>query len=412
MTARQAKSKTARNWLIGVVALVALFYLIHWLTRSKLPIRVAQAKIGDLRTPLSTNGKVEPERNYEAHAPFPGVVRQVYVHEGEKVPAGKLLLRMDDSAAKAQVANALAALRGAEANYQAALHGGTPADRITLESNLQKAILARKQAQQDLKALQSLEKNGAASPSEVASAQNQLEADNNTIQSLQQRQQNRYAAPQIAHAQAALNDAQAAYAAAESSLRQAIVRAPFAGTVYSLPVSATNYVQQGDRLLSLANLSHLRVVAYFDEPQVGKLKLGQSATVVWDAHPNHSYKGQIIRLPSTIITYGTRNVGAALVSIENPNGELLPDTNVRVTVITASESNVLVIPRDALHIEQGKTYVYRVSGGALHHTPVTIGNLNLVEVHIVSGLKPGDVVATGTTNGQPLGDGQPVRIVR
>jgi HlyD family secretion protein len=373
---------------------------------------VATARIGDLRTPLATNGKVEPQRNYEAHAPFAGVVSQVYVHEGEQVPAGKLLLRMDDTSAKAQVANALAALRGAEASYQAALHGGTPAQRISLESNLQKARLARKQAEQDLKALENLEKSGAASPSEVASAQNQLAADNNTLQALQQQQQNVYAGPDIAHAKAALNDAKAAYAAAEAQLSQAIVRAPFAGTVYSLPVLATDYVQQGDRLLSIADLSHLQVTAYFDEPQVGKLQLGQPATVVWDAHPNQSFHGHIVRLPSTITTYGTRNVGAALVSIEDQDGDLLPDTNVRVTVITANESNVLVVPRDALHIEQGSTYVYRVAGGTLHRTPVTIGNLNLVEVRIVSGLKAGDVVATGTTNGLPMNDGDPIRIVR
>lgn len=412
MTARQAKSNTVRNSIIAAIALVALFYLVHWFTRTKLPIRAATAKIGDLRTPLATNGKVEPKRNYEAHAPFPGVVSQVYVHEGEQVPAGKLLLRMDDSGARARVANALAALRGAEAGYQAALHGGTPAERINLESNLQTASLARKQAQRDLQALTKLEQSGAASPSEVAAAQNQLEADNNAIQALQQRQQNRFAGPDIAHAKAALNDAQAAYTAAQAALSQAVVRAPFAGTVYSLPVSATDYVQQGDRLLSLANLSHLQVTAYFDEPQVGKLQMGQTATIVWDAHPNQVFHGHIIRLPSTIITYGTRNVGAALVSIEDTDGELLPDTNVRVTVITANESNVLVVPRDALHIEQGSTYVYRVAGGALHRTPVTIGNLNLVEVHIVSGLKPGDMVATGTTNGQPLTDGDPIRIVR
>lgn len=412
MTPTQARSNTAKIWILTAVALIVIFYVVHLLTRSKLPIRVATATYGTLTTPLSTNGKVQPVENFEAHAPFPGVVSQLYVHQGEPVKAGQLLLEMDTTEARSRVATALAGLRGAQADYQAALHGGTPSERVTLEGDLQKAILDRDQAQHDLAALRKLEQSGAASPSEVAAAQNRLAADNSTIQVLQQHRSNRYAAPDIAHAQAAVADAQAALAAAQDALRQAVVRAPFAGAVYSLAVARTDYVQQGDRLLSLADLSKLQVLAYFDEPEIGNLRLGEPATIVWDARSTLSWHGHLIRLPSTIITYGTRNVGEALVSIDDPGNGLLPDTNVRVTVITSSESNVLMVPRDALHIEQGSTYVYRVQGNSLRRTPVVIGNLNLVDVRIVSGLKAGDVVATGTTNGQPLGDGQPVTIVQ
>lgn len=412
MTPTQARSNTAKIWILTAVALIVIFYVVHLLTRSKLPIRVATATYGTLTTPLSTNGKVQPVENFEAHAPFPGVVSQLYVHQGEPVKAGQLLLEMDTTEARSRVATALAGLRGAQADYQAALHGGTPSERVTLEGDLQKATFDRDQAQHDLAALRKLEQSGAASPSEVAAAQNRLAADNSTIQVLQQHRSNRYAAPDIAHAQAAVADAQAALAAAQDALRQAVVRAPFAGAVYSLAVARTDYVQQGDRLLSLADLSKLQVLAYFDEPEIGNLRLGEPATIVWDARSTLSWHGHLIRLPSTIITYGTRNVGEALVSIDDPGNGLLPDTNVRVTVITSSESNVLMVPRDALHIEQGSTYVYRVQGNSLRRTPVVIGNLNLVDVRIVSGLKAGDVVATGTTNGQPLGDGQPVTIVQ
>lgn len=412
--ATKTKRHTARIWILTAVALILVFYGVHMATRQKLPIRVATAELGDLQKNSSTNGKVEPEpqANFEAHAPFPGVVRAVYVHSGETVPAGKLLLAMDDSQAREQLANALAALRGAQANYQVALHGGTPSQRITLQGNLQNARIARDQAEHDLRALRGLEATGAASPSEVSAAQQQLAADNSALRVLQQQQKNGYGSADVAHALAALQDAQAGYAAAQDALRQAVVHAPFAGTVYSLPVAPTEYVQQGDRLLSMADLKKLQVLAYFDEPEIGDLQVGQPATIAWDARPNQMWHGHIVRLPSSIITYGTRNVGEVLVSLEDADGNLLPDTNVRVTVTVASESNVLVIPRDALNIEQGTTYVYRVAGGSLHRIQVTVGKLNLTEVQIVSGLKSGDVVATGTTNGEPLGDGQPVDIVQ
>ena len=412
--ATKTSRHTARIWILTLVALTLVFYVVRMATREKLPIRVATATIGDLTKTSATNGKVEPEpqANFEAHAPFPGLIRAVYVHAGQKVTAGKLLVAMDDTQAREQMANALAALRGAEANYQAALHGGTPSQQITMTGNLAKAKIERDQAQHDLNALRKLEATGAASPSEVHAAEQRLAADTSALQVLEQQHKSGFGSAAIAHAQASLEDAQAAYAAAQDALRQAIVHAPFAGTVYSLPVSPTEYVQQGDRLLSLADLNKLEVLAYFDEPEIGDLQVGQPATILWPARPNQVWHGHIVRLPSTIITYNTRNVGEVLVSLDDADGNLLPDTNVRVTVTVADESNVLVIPRDALYFEQGSPYVYLVARGSLHRKRVTLGKLNLSEVQIVSGLKPGDVVATGTTNGQPLGDGQPVKIVQ
>lgn len=414
MPTQTKRPHTAKIWTLTAAVLVLAFYLIHMATREKLPIRVATATMGDLQKNSSTNGKVEPEpqANFEAHAPFPGTIRAVYVQAGQKVAAGTLLLAMNDTDARARLAAALAGLKGAQASYEAARHGGTPSERISLAGNVQKAQMQRDQAEHDLNALRKLESTGAASPSEVDAAQQQLAADTSELNTLQQQKKSGYGSAGVAHAQAALEDAQAAYAAAQQDIRDSIVHAPFAGTVYSVPVAPTDYVQQGDRLLSMADLSKLQVLAYFDEPEIGDLKVGQPATIVWDARPDVQWHGQIVRLPSTIITYGTRNVGEVLVSISGVNSDLLPDTNVRVTVTVADESNVLLIPRDALNIEQGATYVYRVAGGSLHRTPVTVGKLNLTDVQIVSGLTAGDVVATGTTNGQPLGDGQPVTIVQ
>lgn len=412
MAPKQARSRTARIWTITVVALILVFYFVHLLTRGSLPIRVAASSVGDLKSTVPTNGKVEPRTNYEAHAPFPGVVAQIDVHEGERVPAGKLLVAMDDSEASARVATALAALKGAQAQYQAAQRGGTQEERISFGAELEKARIDRAQAQQNLEALEKLQGSGAASPSEISAAQARLAVDTSTIDALEKRQSDRYSADDLAHAKATLDDAQAAYAAAEDALRHAVVHAPFAGTVYSLPVSRTEYVNQGDRLLSMADLSKLQVRAYFDEPEVGKLQVGQAVTIVWDAHPDKQWTGHITRLPSTIITYGTRNVGEVLVAIDDPDDVLLPDTNVRVTVTVANESNVLKVPRDALHIDGGRDYVYVKQGNSLRRVRVTIGARNLNEVEITSGLKPGEIVALGTTNAQPLSDGIPVKVVQ
>ncbi len=395
-----------------VVALILIFIAARMLLRSKLPVRVATVHMGNLLSTVSTNGKVQPQNNFEAHAPFPGLIKNIYVHPGQTVKAGQLLLTMDDSQAEANLASAYAGLKGAQASYDMALAGGPAESRLALAGQISSTRADLSQAQSDLTALQKLQATGASSPSEVASAQQRVSADESALQVLKQRQQAQINPMDVAHAKAALNQAEQAYQAASAIVAQSNVRAPYSGTVYNIPVSQTEYVQGGALLLEVANLDHLQVLAYFDEPEIGKLALNQPVTVHWDAKPNNSWKGYIARMPSTIINYGTRYVGEALVNIESKPDLLIPDTNVTLTVTVANLKDVLIVPREALHIEQGKSYVYRVVQGILRRTPVTVGELNLTDVQIVSGLKAGQVVALGATNGQPLGDGLPVDVER
>lgn len=70
------------------------------------------------------------------------------------------------------------------------------------------------------------------------------------------------------------------------------------------------------------------------------------------------------------------------------------------------------MPREALHFENGKPYVYRISGDQLVRTPVTTGVFNLTREAVLSGLKEGDWVATGSMNGQQLQEGVPIKVVR
>jgi HlyD family secretion protein len=242
----------------------------------------------------------------------------------------------------------------------------------------------------------------------VKAAEQRLATANASLQLLQQKKTERYDAGDLARSKAAFDEAQASYAAAQSLWNQATVRAPFSGTVYSIPVSKSEYVQTGTLLLQMADLSKMQVLGYFDEPEIGKLRVGQPITIEWDARPGRVWQGHVERVPSTIITYGTRNVGEVLIAIDDADETLLPNTNVRVTVTTANEGNALNIPREALHTERGTSFVYRVVDGTIHRTDVTVGNLNLTQVEILKGLNVGDVVALGSTNGQPIGDRVPV----
>lgn len=411
-TARTTKNRNVWIWSGAGIAVVLVFYFVHIVTRTTLPIRVAVVERSSLKSTTSTNGIVEPVSAFEAHAPFPGVIKAIYVHEGDKVTTGQLLLQMDDTNARARLATAIAALRGAQVSYDATMKGGTPEEQLTLNGDITRTQMDRDQAQRDVAALEKLQAQGAASAAEVSAAKDRLTAANNSLALLEKKKSGRYDAMDIAHAKATLSDAQAGYTAAQEVVNQANVKAPFAGTVYYIPVSKTEFVDQGAKLLEMADLTKLQVRAYFDEPEIAKIREGMPITIRWDALPDSEWHGHVERVPSTIIRFNTRNVGQVLISIDDADGKLLPNTNVTVTVTTSDIASALNVPRDALHTEEGKTYVYVVRDGKLHRVPVAVNALNLTQVEILSGLHEGDTVALRTTNGQPVSEGVAVEIVR
>jgi HlyD family secretion protein len=100
------------------------------------------------------------------------------------------------------------------------------------------------------------------------------------------------------------------------------------------------------------------------------------------------------------------------VQIDDADGQLLPDTNVTVSVTISTEANALTVPREALRTVGGRPCVYKVVNGELQKTYVTTGTLNNTKVSILTGLQEGDWVATGTANGLPLLEGMPIKVVQ
>src|ERR1035441_5612076 len=124
-------------------------------------------------------------------------------------------------------------------------------------------------------------------------------------------------------------------------MAQTSIHAPVAGTVYSVNAGPTEFAEEGKLLLQMADLHHERVRAYFDEPEIGRLAVGQKIQIKWDAKPGRVWNGHIELTPVTVINLGTRSVGEVLVKIDDVDGDLLPDTNVTVTVTLSSEPNSL-----------------------------------------------------------------------
>jgi len=410
----EARTQTSRRflWIGAAIVLIVVFLTARYFLRDRLPVRVARVEHQSLSNTVSTNGKVEPIANNQYYSPLATTVKGVYAQEGDLVHSGKLILTLDDVAACAQVASAESAVKTAQAALEAATHNGTQAEQQASAAEMEQDRLARDQAQHDLEALTRLAATGAAAPSEVAAARQRLETAQASLNATQQSAQHRYSPAEIARAQAALNDAEAALAAARHIEAETAYYAPVTGTIYTMDAAPSEFAETGKLLVEMADLHQERVRAYFDEPDLGRLATGQAVSIRWDAKPNREWHGHISRLPVTVVTYTTRNVGEVLVNLDGTEDDLLPDTNVTVTVTISSEPNALSMPREALHEQNGKYFVYQVVGDELKRVAVTIGAPNTTQVPILSGLQDGDIVATGSINGQPLQEGIPIKEVR
>jgi HlyD family secretion protein len=376
-----------------------------------LKVRVARAQRGPIRSLVSTNGKVEPLRNFEAHAPIATTVKRLLVKEGDRVKRGQLLVQLDDADIRAKAASAQAQIRAAQADQSALKTGGTQEEVITLNSQLIKARSARETAQHNVEALRRLQQQGAASAGEVRQAEDTLQRAEADLNLLEQKQKERYSPPEVARIEALSTEAEAAYASAEDSLHKSTVLAPFDGVVYSVPVKEGAFVQGGELLLQEANLSNVLVRAFVDEPDVGRLQVGQKVEITWDAVPGRVWNGSVNTVPATVKLRGNRNVGETTCLIDNNDLRLLPNINVGVTIVTAQHNDVLTLQRDALRMDDSRPYVYRIEGNRLHQQTVSFSLQNLTRVEITSGLSDGDRVALPADEQKPLVDGAKIKIV-
>ena len=412
-----AQQETGRGriwwWVLAVIVVCVGLVVYIRSRRGVVPVSEAQVSRRDLVSTLSTNGIVKPSEDFEPRAPGQTSVEQVFVHLNQDVRQGQQLVQLSDSDARKDLAAAEATLTQAESALLNMQAGGSSADLASQNSELAAAQSELRNAQQALTAIQNLQTQGAASASEVAAAQHRADAAKAKIASLQSQKVSRYGNTDIASQKALVAQAQASVAAAQSALSGVNVRSPIAGSIYYLPITPLGAVAGGDILVGVADLKHMLVHAYFDEPEIGKLANGQAVKITWSAKPNMAWHGHIVQAPTSIIQYNeTRNVGECLISIDDNQGDLLPNTNVTVTVTLQQRYNVLSLPREALHTDGAKNFVYRVVNDRLYKTSITPGAVSQTGFEVTSGLNDGDTVALSAAGDAEMKDGLRVKLQR
>jgi HlyD family secretion protein len=101
------------RWLVislGAGLAVILLASFNSMRDDVIPVRAATVERSSIRSVISTNGKIEPAQNFEAHSPVNTTVRRLFVKEGDHVRRGQPLLQLDDAGARSEAARAQAQL--------------------------------------------------------------------------------------------------------------------------------------------------------------------------------------------------------------------------------------------------------------------------------------------------------------
>ncbi len=210
--------------------------------------RTVTVVYGDILDRIASRGKVEAKTTVDLAGKVDGRIRSIAVKEGEGVARDQVVITMDDEYAKAALDQARAELKNAELNYARS--------RRLLES----------------KAVSKAEFDEAAVKRDLSRAHFEM---------------------------------------AESLLKDMYIASPLSGKVIAKYREAGESVKAGMPILTIADVSSIRVRAEIDEDDVGRLVLGQEAAITSDAYPGRVFTGRVIEI-------GER-VGKRAIKLEDPS---------------------------------------------------------------------------------------------
>ena len=379
-----------------LLPLLVVVAVLAWgiLRRSTPPsVPFAHVKRETLVSTLPTNGKVEPFEWEAVRARIGGLVGRVDTAEGRPIAAGDVLAVVTDpnrqsaiDAAQAKVAEAVASLASAQS-------GPRPAEVTEIDNAVARATVELNQAEREQASLQRLVDQHAATAVELTAAKDKVEQLKVQLSGLEKRRHIATPQPEIAAAEARLQDARVALKQAQSQAAQDEIRAPRSGVIYGLAIRAGAYLNPGDLIANIGTMDRLRVRVYIDEPELGRIALGQPVTITWQALPGKQWNGTVEKKPTTIEPLGSRQVGQVICDIENPDHLLIPGTNVDATIRTGVVDGALTIPKETLRHDPSGDYVFVLKGDSVEQRPVKTGNSSVTRIQVVDGVTEGDQIA-------------------
>ena len=317
------------------------------------PENIAVARTDTLRSGPPISGTLVAERDARIRSELAGAVQQTYVESGQRVDAGTVMARIDD-----------AAVRDAE---------------MSAKSALTQALVAAEQAARELQRAKTLLAAGAIAERDVEAAER-----GNLI------------------AQSALADVKARLASAEKSMRNTVIRAPFAGVVSEKTVSPGDIVSPGTALFTVIDPRSLRLEASVPTSALSDVRVGAPVTFTVNGFEDRTLLGRITRVSPTVDPQ-TKQV-RLMASVPTAKGLLVAGLFVEGRVAAEKRVGVMV-PEQAIDQTAMRPYVVRLKGGKVERIDVELGVRDEAAsaFEVRSGIASGDTVLLGAARGITLG---------
>lgn len=393
--------------VIGVGAVVAV---VRARGAKDLEVQTAKASRERIVQTVNGTGKIEPKTQVKISADVSARITQLAVKEGQWVEKGALLVMLDRARYLAAVESAEALVRSAQAN---ATLTGQNMDNAQKEFERSKSLLAR-----------------------GMEAQSNFDAKQTAYQVEVPR--HKAAVEMVAQAQAALKQAR-------DDLSKTTIYAPMSGTVSQLNKEAGEIALgsqfQSDLILTIADLSAMEAQVNVDENDIANIKVGQPADIQVDAMGGQVLHGVVREIGSSANATGAGTTQQKTefeikITITNPPGNLRPGMTATADITTKTNDHALSVPLQCVALrtvdqllkkgEKRKDaearfkpdhdgfveVVFGVEGGHAVARQVTTGIQSEERIEILTGLKEGDEVVSGSYRAiaKDLANGAPIRI--
>jgi membrane fusion protein (multidrug efflux system) len=300
--------------------------------------------VSDLEERIGATGELHAKDEAVIAAEVPGQVTHVAADEGQAVVADEVVLEIDPQKRELEVRSARAGLAEAAA--------------------------ALRDAEREFKRFKLLRERDVAAESKLDQVETQLSLA-----------RSRHAA------------AEAQLGVAERALRDASVRAPFAGYVSRRQVSRGEYVQVGQPLFELVALDPVEAEFHVAERDSARVARGQEVALTVEPHPGETFRGRVTLIAPTIDPK-TRTLRVEA-DVANPDGRLRPGLFARVDLGVARRQGVVMVPEEAVLQRADGEIVFRTAqGNRVKRVVVKTGTHREGMVEVAQGLSPGDVIVT------------------
>jgi len=386
------KNQSWWKWLSGI--LVGLF-LLAWLFRNLLlgPLVDTYAvTMGDLTQTVVASGRIVTPQRIAISTQLLARIQNMTVTEGSTVTEGQLLVELNDEDARANLAQASAAVEQASARLRSIQELELPAAQHNLDETEANLLQAGKQ----LGRIQDLKKNGFVGQSDLDNAQRNFDVAQSQVDSARlQIFARQPSGSNYVVAETALTQAQAGFQQASVKLAQYRILAPVNGTLISREVEAGDVVQPGQELMLLAGAGKIQIEVQLDEKNLSRIQIGQPALASADAFASDRFEAKVSYINPGIDP--TRGAVEVKLDVPAPPEYLRQDMTVSVDIHTAQREGVLIIPTGTIHdISGAEPWVMVVRQRRAVRQPVQLGLRGDENVEVMKGLSTGEPVVSAS----------------